>query len=64
MSVVVSFTDEPFSPTNILAKSTNAGRTGVENINQMLMSLVLAPVVLLSRRRPFASCPASRKHLI
>ncbi|WP_396922490.1 hypothetical protein [Mycolicibacterium sp.] len=45
--VVVRFPDEPLRSAYVLAQSTHAGRACGENVNQVLVSLVLTPVMCL-----------------
>ncbi|WP_229480591.1 hypothetical protein [Mycolicibacterium mageritense] len=61
---VVRFPDEPLGSTYVFAQSTHAGRARGENVNQMLVSLVLTPVMCLRSFRPVTRSPTIRKDLI
>ncbi|OBB94628.1 hypothetical protein A5779_19535 [Mycolicibacterium peregrinum] len=61
---VVRFPHEPLGATHVLAQSTHAGRARGENVNQVLVSLMLTPIMRLRRFRPFARSPTIRKDLI
>jgi hypothetical protein len=62
--VVVRFPDEPLGTTYVFAESTHASRTCGENVNQVLVSLVLTPVMCLRSFRPVTCSPTVRKDLI